>query len=90
MSSSAAFEPSQLYFTNKLDATAWTDVDRLPRTATLGASMAHNGSQKRLLFARREQDRQVCQQLLDRAEEKDVKSCTRRVALITNFQVENS
>ena len=46
------------YYTNKLDATAYNDIDAVPRHTLTRGLDDHGGSRKRLLFTRKEQLRQ--------------------------------
>lgn len=58
------------YHTNKFDATAWNDYDRVPRSSWMGETFGeddHGGSRRRLLFARRAEQRRESEEKLERA-----------------------
>lgn len=78
------------FYTNKFDATAYNDIDAVPRASqTLGLN-DHGGSRKRLLFTRKEIMRSDLQEKINRACDKQKLPNTRRISLITNTAIENS
>lgn len=78
------------FYTDKFDATAYNDIDAVPRSSlTLGLS-DHGGSRNRLLFTRKEIMRQETSMIMDKSIEGKPKANTRRVNLITNMAIENS
>lgn len=78
------------FYTDKFDATAYNDIDAVPRSSlTLGLS-DHGGSRNRLLFTRKEIMRQETSKIIDDVIDKRPKANTRRRNLITNVAIENS
>lgn len=78
------------FYSDKYDATAWTDFERLP-SATLRSegTLTHHGSRKRLLLARKEALRIDAERAFERVASRQPKYDTRRIALITNVAMEN-
>jgi hypothetical protein len=75
------------YYTNKMDATAWNDIDAIPRSSSLYES--HRGSRKKLMFIRKAEERDIGEETMRRGEKPNLFS-TKRIALITNVAMENS
>eukprot|EP01035_Chromulina_nebulosa_P018627 gene18627-24362_t len=73
------------YYTNKFDTTAWNDFDAVPRASIgLDSLPGHGGSRKRLLFVRKQETRERCQDIINISESSKPFIATRRVNLITN------
>jgi len=78
------------YYTDKFDCTAWNDYDAIPRSASTHGLTDHGGSRKRLMFSRRQSDREQCQGMMDTHYEQQPSVNTRRLKLITNIAAENA
>jgi hypothetical protein len=78
------------YYTNKFDATAWNDFDAIPRSSSAFGLHDHGGSRKRLLFSRREDQRQAASVEIQVAWDKRPYFNTRKSNAITNTATENS
>jgi hypothetical protein len=78
------------FYADKFDVTAWNDFGAEPRAKDFVANGKHHGSRHAMFNLRKNIDREVCQQRLDAAEAKKPKYSTRRVALMTNVEIENS
>jgi hypothetical protein len=78
------------FYTNKFDATAYNDIEAVPRASSTLALSDHGGSRSRLLFTRKEIMRCENQDKLDRIIDAKPMANTRRRSLITNVAIENS
>lgn len=78
------------FYTNKFDATAYNDLDAIPRATSTLALDDHGGSRQRLLFTRKEIMRCENQDKINSIIDQKPKAQTRRVNLITNMSIENS
>lgn len=78
------------FYADKMDVTAWNDFGAEPRAPDFVANGKHSGSRHAMFNLRKNIEREVCQQRLDAAEAKKPKYSTRRVALMTNVEIENS
>lgn len=78
------------FYTNKFDATAYNDIEAVPRATSTLQLDDHGGSRSRLLFTRKEIMRCENQDKLDRIIDAKPMQQTRRRSLITNVAIENS
>lgn len=78
------------FFTDKFDQTAWNDFDAIPRSCSMYGLNDHGGSRKRLMFARRQTDREKAATLMEDAIAKMPFVDTRRLKLISDISIENS
>ena len=69
---------------------AWNDFDAIPRSASIYGLSDHAGSRKRLMFSRRQADREHADFLMEQANAKLPFVDTRRLKLISDMSVENS
>lgn len=80
------------YYVDKFDTTAWNDFGANPRRfdpfATATEAKVH-GSRQKMYHLRKVNLRDSCQHKLTVADERKVKFSNRRIALITNWSVEN-
>jgi hypothetical protein len=69
---------------------AWNDYDAIPRSSSLYGLTDHGGSRRRLIFARREKEKEHAAALMEWTEQKQPRVDTRRLKLISDISVENS
>jgi hypothetical protein len=77
------------YYTNKMDTTAWNDFDAVPRGAETQRDRQHHGSRRRLLESRKSQARAEGADAHQQATSKVKTILNHRIALISNFALEN-
>ena len=77
------------FYTDKMDPTAWNDFDAVPRGAQTQRDRQHHGSRRRLLESRKAQARAEGQDSHQRATAKGKTIFNHRIALISNFALEN-
>lgn len=72
--------------------TAWNDFDAIPRSASTLGLTDHGGSRKRLLFSRREMQRNEVSEIMTHSKSRSIfpEVSHRRVNMITDPAVENS
>ena len=82
--------PEQRYFTNKMDSTAWNDLDAVPRASSTYGLHDHGGSRKRLFFSRKQRVAEDSKSQLEAIFGAKPQVDARRSQLITNYDYENA
>lgn len=77
------------FYTDKLDTSAWNDFDAVPRGRDSARDLQHCGSRRRLLDSRRVEARSAASQSQKRAADQVKTRSNHRIALISNYALEN-